>query len=53
VIATPVIEGPVDSTPPIERPQTDSGPPVMLIAGAVALLVLGVGGSFYSRRRGQ
>jgi hypothetical protein len=52
-VATPVLEGPVDSTPPIERPQADSGPPVMLIAGAAALLVLGVGGSLISRRRGQ
>jgi LPXTG-motif cell wall-anchored protein len=48
-----VLEGPVDSAPPVERPGTDSEPPVLLIAGAVALLVLGVGGSLMSRRRGK
>jgi hypothetical protein len=53
VLATPVLEGPVDSAPPVQRPQADSGPPVMLIAGAAALLVLGVGGSMLSRRRGK
>jgi hypothetical protein len=53
VIATPVLEGPVDGVPPLERPQAESGPPIMLIAGAVALLVLGVGGSLITRRRGK
>jgi hypothetical protein len=53
VLATPVLEGPVDSAAPVERPGTDSGPPVLLIAGAVALLVLGVVGSLMSRRRGK
>jgi len=50
-ITTPVLEGPVDAAPPPERPAGDSGPPVMLIAGAAALLVLGVGGSLLARRR--
>jgi hypothetical protein len=53
VLATPVLEGPVDSAPPVERSETDSGPPVLLIAGAVALFVLGIGGSLMSRRRGK
>jgi len=48
-----VLEGPIDNAPPLERPEAGSdGPPVMLIAGAVALLILGVGGSLLSRRRG-
>jgi hypothetical protein len=45
VIATPVLEGPVDEQPPIERPSDDDGLPLTLIGGAVALLVIGVGGS--------
>jgi len=53
VVATPVLEGPVDGAPPITRPEESSGPPAMLIAGAVALLVLGVGGSLLAGRRGR
>lgn len=53
VIATPVLEGPIDDAPPITRPQESGGPPTMLIAGAVALLVLGVGGSILAGRRGR
>jgi hypothetical protein len=51
VIATPVLEGPVDVQPPLERPRTDDGTPTVLIAGALALVVLGVGGSFLAARR--
>lgn len=50
----PVLEGPVDALPPRERSAVSgSGPPLLLIAGAAALVVLGVAGSVLSARRRQ
>ena len=47
----PVLEGPVDAKPPLQRPAEQSGPLLLLIAGAVALVVLGIAGSILSGRR--
>jgi hypothetical protein len=45
-----VLEGPVDDAPPIQRPVDESGIPLLLIAGAVALIVIGLGGAALAAR---
>jgi hypothetical protein len=46
-----VLEGPVDDPPPIQRPADERGMPLLLIAGAVALIVVGIGGAALSARQ--
>ena len=46
-----VLEGPVDDPPPMQRPADKRGVPLLLIAGAVALVVVGIGGAALSARR--
>lgn len=46
-----VLEGPVDGAPPRTVAARRQGTPVLLIAGAIALVVLGVGGAVLSARK--
>jgi hypothetical protein len=46
-----VVEGPIDARPPLERPDDTQAPPRLLVAGAVALVVLGIAGSIIVGRK--
>jgi hypothetical protein len=45
------VEGPIDARPPLERPDNAPAPPRLLVAGAVALVVLGIAGSIIVGRK--